>query len=304
MFGPNLSHPAWCAGVSPSVLQVSTCGSVPRTTPAAPVRWRRRWPSRASGTSSKPWRRTASSFWPRSPRGTAGLTVRQKLLFHYLSFNWLVVVALNSGRNGSHLVIASPGSMMTAQVSDQRVRRDTNAPKREVNVTLAELYQVRHASSRFLYRHLGQWHVLARYYWASAHSLHTRLRAARRNHVNLQIKHSFGSASFPHRSSLRSALHPAPSMTSSALDVSAPPQDPPKREKKPHSHLTDPRERDWCSVPFKGNPPRQLSRLRCREFRPRRLTFPPPLLVYIMYMMNHVKAGKEWETPSESWGRE
>lgn len=57
-------------------LQASTCGSVPRTTPAVLVRWRRRCPCRASEISWELWRRTVSSSWPPSRRDTAGLTVR------------------------------------------------------------------------------------------------------------------------------------------------------------------------------------------------------------------------------------
>lgn len=71
-----LSPLAWFL---PLVFQVSTCGSVLRTTPAAPARWRRRWPSRARGTFSNPSKRTASSFWLLLPRDIAGLTVRRWL---------------------------------------------------------------------------------------------------------------------------------------------------------------------------------------------------------------------------------
>lgn len=72
---PNVFFLSW-PGFTFLVFQVSTCGSVPRTTPAAPARWRRRWPSRVRGTSSNLSKRTASSFWLLLPRGTASLMVR------------------------------------------------------------------------------------------------------------------------------------------------------------------------------------------------------------------------------------
>lgn len=68
----------------PGCVQVSTCAYVLRTTPAAPLRWRRLWLFRVRETSWKPWRRTASSFWLPSARDTADLMVGSTLLFYLM----------------------------------------------------------------------------------------------------------------------------------------------------------------------------------------------------------------------------
>lgn len=57
------------------LVQASICVCVPRTTPAAPVRWRKRWPTKVRRTSCRPSTTPASSFSPLSHRGTTSLTV-------------------------------------------------------------------------------------------------------------------------------------------------------------------------------------------------------------------------------------
>lgn len=72
---PPASHSPPLSHASPSP-QVSTCGSAPRATPAAPARWRRTWPT-AAGPS---WRRrswtVAGPCRPRWPPSCGALTVR------------------------------------------------------------------------------------------------------------------------------------------------------------------------------------------------------------------------------------